>query len=145
MHTATALPATTLRQAEALVGLPYVPRTQDCMHLVLRAQRDLFGRAVGVPAGAHPLHPHRQARLIVAGIGRLVRPLAADEAPADGDLVLWQADGDLGTHWHAGTLLLHGGEQWVLHTSEELGASVLQRLAECRMWGLRLEGIYRWL
>lgn len=137
--------ASTLRAAEALVGLPYLPRVQACMHLVLRAQRELFGRAVPVPAGAHPVAPRQQARLIVAGIGHLVRPLAADEAPVDGDLVLWLADGELGTHFHAGTLMLHAGEQWVLHTSEELGASVLQRLAECRMWGLRLEGIYRWL
>jgi hypothetical protein len=137
--------APTLRDAEALVGLPYVPRVQDCMHLVLRAQRELFGRAVAVPAGAHPAHPQRQGRLIVAGIGSLVRPLGNEEAPADGDLVLWLAEGELGTHYHAGTLMLHAGEQWVLHTSEELGASVLQRLAECRMWGLRLEGIYRWL
>ncbi len=148
MHAASlphAAPASMLRQAEALVGLPYLPRVQDCMHLVLRAQRQLFGRTVGVPDGAHPVHPHRQQRLIMAGVGTLVRPLELDEAPADGDLVLWLAEGELGTHYHAGTLLLHAGEQWVLHTSEELGASVLQRLAECGMWGLRLEGIYRWL
>ena len=140
-----ALPAVTLRQAEALVGLPYVPRTQDCMHLVLLAQQRLWGRTVGVPPGAHPVAPRRQVALIAAGLQSLTRPLADGEPAEPGDLVLWQADGDLGTHWHAGTLLLHAGEQWVLHTSEELGASVLQRLAETRMWGLRLEGIYRWL
>lgn len=137
--------AVTLRQAEALVGLPYVPRVQDCMHLVLRAQQQLWGRNPAMPAGVHPAAPRRQARLVHDGLATLVRRLADGEAPVCGDLVLWLADGDLGQHYHAGTLLLHAGEQWVLHTSEELGASVLQRLAECRMWGLRLEGIYRWL
>lgn len=142
---AAKLPISMLRQAEALVGLPSVPRVQDCMHLAMRARHQLFGRAVATPAGAHPVRPQRQAELIRAGIGSLARPLTPDEAPADGDLVLWLADGELGEHFHIGTLFVHAGELWVLHTSEELGASVLQRLAECRMWGLRLEGIYRWL
>lgn len=145
MHPATPLPPVTLRQAEALVNIPYLPRTQDCMHLALHAQQVLWGRTVGQPSGRHPLAPRHQAKAIQAGIGTLARPLADGEAAQPGDVVLWLADGDLGPQYHIGTLLHHAGEQWVLHTSEELGASVLQRLAECRMWGLRIEGIYRWL
>lgn len=137
--------AVTLRQAEALVGLPYVARTADCWHLALRAQRELFGREVRWPLAQHPARADRQAALLHSVIGGLARPLADGELPQAGDAVLWQAGGGRHTHFHIGTLLLHASEQWVLHTSEELGASVLQRLAECPMTGLRLEGIYRWL
>lgn len=137
--------AVTLRQAEALVGLPYVPRTADCMHLAVRAQRELFGRQVRWDAGVHPARPAEQVALLQRAIGGVARPLAEGEAPQAGDAVLWLAGAGRGAHFHIGTLLLHAGEQWVLHTSEELGASVLQRLAECPLAGLRLEGIYRWL
>lgn len=135
----------TLRDAEALVGLPYLPGVQDCMHLALRAQAHLWGRTIVLPVSRHPVAPRQQARLIEAGIGTLARPLAADEAPEPGDLVLWLAASPLGPHYHVGTLLLQGGERWVLHTSQELGASVLQRLADTRQWGLHLEGLYRWI
>lgn len=137
--------AVTLRQAEALVGLPYVPRTADCMHLAVRAQRELFGRQVRWHGGLHPARPDHQVALLQGAIADVARRLAAGEAPQAGDAVLWLAGGGRGTHYHVGTLLLHAGEQWVLHTSEELGASVLQRLAECPLAGLRFEGIYRWL
>lgn len=139
------LPAVTLRQAEALVGLPYVPRTFDCMHLAVLAQQQLFGRTVRWHAGQHPAGPAHQVALLQGAIAGVARSLQATEAPEPGDAVLWLAGGGRRTHFHIGTLLVHAGEQWVLHTSEGLGASVLQRLAECPLAGLRLEGIYRWL
>ena len=40
------LPAVTLRQAEALVGLEHVPGRFDCMHLAVLAQQVLFSRVV---------------------------------------------------------------------------------------------------
>lgn len=135
----------TLRAAESLVGLPYVARSFDCMHLAVLAQQQLFGRTVRWAGGVHPARPAHQVALLRDAIGDVARPLADGEQPEGGDAVLWLAGGGRGTHFHIGTLLLHAGEQWVLHTSEELGASVLQRLAECPLAGLRLEGIYRWL
>ncbi|MGI9218600.1 MAG: hypothetical protein ACR2JA_16570 [Hydrogenophaga sp.] len=135
----------TLRAAEALVGLPYVARSFDCMHLAVLAQQQLFGRTVRWAGGLHPARPTYQVALVRDAIGDVARPLAAGEQPEAGDAVLWLAGGGRSTHFHIGTLLLHAGEQWVLHTSEALGTSVLQRLAECPLTGLRLEGIYRWL
>lgn len=136
----------TLRQAETLVGLVYVPGSFDCMHLAVLAQRQLFGRAVAWPAQHHPLGRRHQAAMIQRHCAVLARPLGADEQPATGDGVLWTAAaGPAGRGFHIGTLFVQGGERWVLHTSEELGESVLQRLADCAAHGLRLEGFYKWL
>jgi len=52
---------------------------------------------------------------------------------------------DGGALWHIGTCIVDLGEAWVLHMSERAGSSVLQRLAECAMYGLFTEGFYRWL
>ncbi len=137
--------APTLRDAEALVGLAYVPGYQDCMHLAVRAQRMLWGRRVAWQRVRHPVSRRLQLQLVQAGIGTVARPLADDEAPQAGDVVLWLAPVGDAQQYHLGTLFFHAGESWVLHTSAEIGASVLQRLTECPMWGLHLEGIYRWL
>lgn len=141
-----AAPWVTLRQAETLVGLTHVPGRFDCMHLALLAQRQLFGRAVPWPQQAHPLGRRHQAAMIRRHCADLARPLADDEPPATGDGVLWTVDaGTAGRGYHIGTLFVQAGERWVLHTSEDLGQSVLQRLRDCPAQGLRLEGFYRWL
>lgn len=139
------MPAVTVRDAERLVGLAYVPGHQDCMHLAVRAQRELWGRTVAWQRVRHPVSRRLQRQLIQAGIGTVARPLAEGEQQQAGDVVLWLASEASGQHYHLGTLLMHGAEPWVLHTSAELGASVLQRLNECPMWGLQIEGVYRWL
>lgn len=138
--------AVTLRQAETLVGIIHVPHHFDCMHLAMLAQRQLFGRAVPWPLQAHPHSPRHQTRLIQQHCAQLARPLAEDEPPATGDAVLWTVEGDTGhRHYHIGTLFHGHGQRWVLHISEGLGSSVLQRLDECAADGLRLDGFYRWL
>lgn len=137
--------AVTLRQAEALVGLEFRAGQFDCMHLAVLAQRVLFGREVGWPDQAHPRGGRHQAALIQRHCGDLARPLADGEVPASGDAVLWTNEDEDGRSFHIGTLLVQGGERWVLHSSEALGSSVLQRLAETPAQGLRLEGFYRWL
>lgn len=141
------LPAVTLRQAEALVGLEHVPGRFDCMHLAVLAQQVLFSRVVPWPQKPHPRGGRHQAVLIARHCADLARPLAADDTPSTGDAVLWTNDNERGTarDFHIGTLFVQGGERWVLHSSQSLGSSVLQRLAECPAQGLRFEGFYRWL
>ena len=143
---AAAAPLVTLRQAEVLVGLAYVPGRFDCMHLALLAQRQLFGRDVPWPRQAHPQGRRHQAAMIQAHCAELARPLADWEQAETGDGVLWTVDaGAAGRGFHIGTLFVQGGERWVLHTSIELDMSVLQRLSDCASHGLRLEGFYRWI
>jgi hypothetical protein len=141
------LPAVTLRQAEALVGLEHVPGQFDCMHLAVLAQRVLFNRVVPWAQQQHPRGGRHQAVLIARHCAGLARPLAADDTPGTGDAVLWTNDNENGSArcFHIGTLFVQGGERWVLHSSQALGSSVLQRLAECPAQGLRFEGFYRWL
>jgi hypothetical protein len=131
----------TLRQAEALVGLPCVPGRFDCMHLAVLAQRVLFNRLVQWQLDAHPLGRRHQAALVQRHCDELADRLPLDEPPVSGDAVLWlRADGG----YHIGTLLVQAGRRWVLHTSEATGSSVLQQLADTAAHGLRLEGFYRW-
>ena len=136
------LPPVTLRQAEALVGLAYVPGTFDCAHLAVLAQEYLFGRQVRLPnTGLHPQGARGQA----AAIRRHCDQLATHvEEPQTGDVVLFIEEVEGGVRWHIGTVILELGQRWVLHTTQAQGASVLQRMDDCLRAGLWVEGFYRW-
>jgi hypothetical protein len=136
----------TLREAERLVGMAYEPGRFDCAHFAVLVQDELFGRTVADwLAARHPVRPQRQGELLLRcrdGLADRVEP----EAVETGDVVLfthWVGRMQM-QQWHIGTLFVEGGERWVLHTSEGLGSSVLERLADCRSRGLQLDGFYRW-
>lgn len=136
----------TVRDAEALVGIEYRDGHMDCMHLAVLAQRVLFGRVVPWQHRTHPVRTAEQVAMVNAHMGQLARRLGPDEQPQSGDGVLWlRPDTGAGRGFHIGTLFLLGAERWVLHTSEALGESVLQRMSEANADGLTVEGIYRWL
>lgn len=135
-------PAPTLRQAEGLVGLTYVPGRFTCMHLALLAQRELFGRDVAPQlAGRLPVRGEDQGRLLARWREVVASPVVDART---GDAVLFK-DGGGEWEWHIGTLFVEGGEHWVLHTHQGIGASVLERLRDTPRRGLRVEGFYRWL
>lgn len=131
----------TLRDAEALVGIAYEEGTFDCGHLVVRAQRELFGREVVLPlTGPHPRSRLGQAHALLRcreALGYRV------QLPRSGDAVMFLEATLEGQHYHLGTVLVECGQTWVLHTRAG-GASVLNRLEECLRSGLVLEGFYRW-
>lgn len=130
----------TLRDAERLVGLPFVDGEFDCGHMVVLAQRELFGREVDLPL-PHPRGRRGQAALI----GRLSATLVdLVDVPEAGDVALYsQADADGGVHWHLGTVFVLCGERWLLHV--QVGCtSVLQPEADAMRLGLHLQGYYRW-
>lgn len=132
----------TLRDAEALVGIPYDEGHFDCGHLVSLVQQQLFGRAVGLP-----VHHPRGRRGQAAMIGRLSAQLVERVVvPATGDVSLYLEVHDDGREgFHLGTVFVQAGECWVLHAHATSGASVLQRETDALRMGLRLEGYYRWL
>lgn len=131
-------------QASRYVGRPYAAGEFDCADLAVLVQRELFGRPVALPAH-HPGGARTQGALILR-----LRDALADriDEPADGaGVLLWEPDGAVGEdlrRWHIGTVFLHAGEVWVLHASAKMGSVALQRLADLRRWGLRLEGFYAW-
>lgn len=141
--TPTATPAVTLRRAEALVGLPYVEGSFDCMHLAVLAQRELFGRVVAWPdARRHPAGRRTMAAAIARHRETVADPVAR---PAAGDAVLFLQRVHGEVQWHVGTLLTDAaGCLWVLHASAAAGASLLETLADCVAAGFAVEGFYRW-
>lgn len=131
----------TLRDAEALVGLPYDEEHFDCAHLVSLTQQQLFGRDVGLPQ-RHPRGRRRQAVLVAQLVAALVERV---QTPAPGDVALYlEVEDDGRERFHMGTVFLQGGERWLLHAHATSGASVLQREADALRMGLRLDGYYRW-
>lgn len=159
-------------QASRYVGRPYAAGEFDCADLAVLVQRELFGRPVALPAH-HPGGARTQGALIlrlrdalavevaepVDGCAVLLWEPDGDVAPtlptACGSLPPEGADSPWGgpaanrrgedlRRWHIGTVFLHAGEVWVLHASAKMGSVALQRLADLRRWGLRLEGFYAW-
>lgn len=133
--------AATLRDAEALVGLPYDEERFDCAHLVSLTQQRIFGRDVGLPQH-HPRGRRGQAALIGQLCAALVQRV---QTPATGDVALYlEVEDDGRERFHLGTLFLQAGERWLLHAHATSGVSVLQREADALRMGLRLDGYYRW-
>jgi hypothetical protein len=134
--------APSLRDAEALVGLPYVEGEFDCAHLAHLAQERLFGRRLQWPLpGRHPTGVRSRAAAVHRWREQLAHPVAAPQA---GDVALFRHTVRGCDDWHIGTVLLALGQPWVLHTHGGLQASVLEPLQSCRRRGLHLDGYYRW-
>jgi hypothetical protein len=125
-------------QINALVGLPYEDGF-DCADFVARAQKELFGRDVVLP-GHHPRGKLTQATAIRRHTEELATRIAQEEA-VDGDLVLIKSGGAI---THVGVLLILNSVSWLLHNSFTIGHSRLQKLSDLPMFGLKIEGFYRW-
>lgn len=138
---------TLFNRAQAYVGTPYIAGQFDCTDLAVQVQRELFNLAVPMPS--HSARPGSVARAGGAAIHRLREALADPvETPHAGDFcLLWAPEGDEARgvqRWHVGTVFMHGGEIWVLHNSGSTTGAALQRLADIKRLGLRLDGFYRW-
>ncbi len=129
-----------------LVGLPYQPGRFTCAHLAVLAQARLFGRQVATQLPSrHPVGVQAEREVLLRWRDELAEPVLPPAEPADGDVALFVQGWEQDEGWHIGTLLLGAyGEQWVLHTHAGAGHSVVERLADLRRRGLRLEGWYRW-
>lgn len=128
-----------ISDVEQLIGIPYYEDAFDCADLVVRTQRELFGREVVLPNG----RPRGVAGS--AAIGELSKPYGRRTSnPKDGDLVLMI---EIGTRrpGHVGIFFRLAHEDWVLHTTQKTGCSVLHRVRDLPDFGLRVEGYYAWL
>ena len=129
------------KKAQSYVGTPYLVGEFDCADLAVKVQLELWGRAIALPL-------RRKRPGGVLGQAREIHRLQDDlatlvEEPDNGDGVLMH-DGGAPPTWHIGTVFLHEGEAWVLHNSFTLGSAALQRLADLRRFGLKVEGFYAW-
>ena len=125
-------------EVERFTLIPYDEDTFDCADLVIRVQREMFGRDVLVPG-----HRPRGARGQLT-LGELSATYANPvDTPECGDLVL-MADFGHSKPSHAGVFFFLAHEPWVLHTNAKTGCSVLHRIREIGDYGLKVEGYYRW-
>ncbi len=132
-----------LRQAQKYVGLDYVAGEFDCADLAVLVQRELFGREVPLPATRRrPGGARGQAREINLWRDALAVPI---DAPVTGCAVLLSEPDGGGRTWHVGTVFMDAHQAWVLHNNFAQGSAALQRLADLRRWGMRLEGFYQWM
>ena len=128
-----------LAQIEQYVGLPYCEKTFDCADLVVKVQRELFGRDVTLPNG------RERGVQGQAAIGHKVGEYARRvELPSDGDLVLMRQLGRK-VAGHAGILFHIDHEHWVLHSNETNGCAVLHRIRDLPGFGVKVEGYYEWV
>lgn len=139
-------------RAQCYVGSPYSPGQYDCADLAVQVQREVFGRAVALPA--HGARPASVQRVTSTHVQRL-RDALADriDAPVTGCAVLLYTDE--GTperpvrRWHVGTAFVRQtrcgqAETWLLHNSRATMGAALQRLDDVLRTGLRLDGYYVW-
>ena len=125
---------------DAYVGRPYVPGAEDCAYLAATVQREVFGRAVVLPA--------ERPNNLAEGAEMIAR-LQADhavrlEAPQEGAVVLMRR-GNLARPWHVGTYFEQAGEAWILHATRSAGAATVVRVRDLPRFGLQIEGYYTWI
>jgi hypothetical protein len=126
-----------MHPAERFVGIPYCPDTMDCADFVAHVRRELHGHDVRLPNG-RPRGEEGQVAL-----GALSRQYATPtDSPQDGDLVLMKRKAGAG---HVGLFYRIAGEDWVLHSNETNGMSVLHRVRELPLWGAKIAGFYAWV
>lgn len=137
--------ASDLERAQRYVGMPYLVGQFDCADLAQMVQWEVFGRVIALPANRHrPGGVRGQGREIQRLQGTVADPIAE---PVTGcGVLMFEPDGSATSApmWHIGTAFVQGGEVWVLHNSEGMQGAALQRLADLKRFGLRVEGFYAW-
>lgn len=132
-----------LAKAEKYVGTPYLEGEFDCADLAAKVQWELFGRLVALPV-------HRRRPRGAMGQAREIRAHQADLAdridqPVTGcGVLMYEPTETGGQRWHIGTGFVVGRQVWVLHNNFQASSACLQRLQDLRLFGLHLEGYYRW-
>lgn len=125
--------------SDAYIGRPYLRGQYDCAALASDVQREVFGRAVDLPA-ERPADPAGSAALIARLQASHARRLAG---PEEGAVVLMRR-GSLARPWHVGTYFESGGEGWILHSTSAAGGATAMRVRDIARFGFQIEGYYLW-
>ena len=124
------------------LGIPYSPRTSDCADLVIRVQKELFGREVTFPGKRpRPLRSDEQAEVLA----RYTEAAAFRvDSPQDGDSVLMYEVGK-SVAGHVGVYFFISYTPYLLHNAEWMpNGSCLHKIQDLSSIGLTVEGYYRW-
>lgn len=126
------------RELQPYIGLRY-ETDFDCADFAVHVARDLFGKRVTLP-GDRPRGKGSEKTLGDASKAYGV----PTETPEDGDIVL-MCDFGHNDASHVGIFIRAGSAQYVLHSAERLGGSVLTEIRKLRQLGITLEGFYKWI
>ena len=124
------------------LGVPYKARTSDCADLVIRVQKELFGREVTFPGKRpRPLKPGEQVEVLAQY--KEVVAFRVD-SPQDGDSVLMYEVGK-SVAGHVGVYFFISYTPYLLHNAEWMpNGSCLHKIQDLSSIGLTVEGYYRW-
>lgn len=126
-----------IARLNTLCGLRYDAAKFDCADLVVKVQKELFGRDVILPSR------RPRGRLGKSQLGNLSKDFVAPtKSPVDGDLVMMQEMGSSGGY-HIGVYFHIAYEPYVLHAFDEQG-SMLTPIRSLALQALLLEGYYAW-
>lgn len=125
-----------MHPAERFVGMVYDADRFDCADFVAHVRRELHGHDVRLPNG----RPRGEAGQVA--LGDLSRAYATrTDTPQDGDLVLMKRRAGVG---HVGLYYRIAHDDWVLHSNETNGESVLHLVRDLPLWGAIVDGYFAW-
>ena len=124
------------------LGVPYKARTSDCADLVIRVQKELFGREVTFPGKRpRPLKPEEQVEVLAQYKEAMAFRV---DSPQDGDSVLMYEVGK-SVAGHVGVYFFISYTPYLLHNAEWMpNGSCLHKIQDLSSIGLTVEGYYRW-
>jgi hypothetical protein len=130
--------------AERYVGRPYIEGEFDCADLARLVQQEVFKREIRLPASRD--YAGKEGMAKIRAMSGQIEACKLDYAgpvatPVEGDAVLLISRA---ASSHIGTWCAIGGEGYVLHCTSRSKQAVLQRIRDLHLFGLKIEGFYRW-
>jgi cell wall-associated NlpC family hydrolase len=115
-----------------LIGMPFAvggrgPAEYDCFGILYEVSRR---QGINLPDYPSTDSAHQNAR---QALEAMQQGWLHVSEPRPGDAVLFRGG-------HVGVFL---GQQWFLHSSEQVGCAVLEKL-NSPLWRVQVEGFYRW-
>lgn len=126
------------------IGRPYIRDRFECRDLAELVNREVFGRAIRLPAERpyQGADGHERFRLMTGHLAAVKDDYGVPTLePQEGDAVVLLTRGRPS---HLGVYCSIDGEAWVLHCAANARQVVLHRIRELYLQGMAVEGFYRW-
>ena len=127
-----------LHWSNKYLSVPY--KNMNCSKFVEYVLKDHFGIIFNFPQTEGTLFA--QSELIKEAIPVFSSYPEKANDPEDGDLVLMHG---LRRMCHVGMYVKIKNISYVLHSESKIGSSCLHRFDDLKYYGMKLEGVYKWL
>ena len=121
--------------SDAYMNIPW--QETNCGELAAKIQAEVFHHPVNLPSEVPP-GIRGQSSLIKEMLAEYGDPVTV---PVDGDAVLMLCGSKL---WHVGAFCMIGGTPHTIHSLRNAGKSVRHAIYRLPVYGLTVEGYYRW-